>query len=176
MDANNTSLDRRDFIRTLAIAGVAAGALGLNPAVADAAKCPKFPKRKKSKEIVALHIESEIGDSIDGRIDLRTVETSLTSGAPATLDVELLFDTFEEGTSVREITDKIENLARVDESIHRPPTALLTWGTGASFKGIFESVQTGFSLFLPDGTPCRAVMLVRLELLEECVLGPPDTP
>jgi nucleoid-associated protein YgaU len=46
----------------------------------------------------------------------------------------------------------------VHQELHRPPVALLTWGTGLAFKCILESFSLRFTLFLEDGTPVRAVM------------------
>lgn len=173
MDSNDTPLDRRDFLRTLAVVGVAAGALTLESTPAEAASCPKVPKRKISKEIVPLRIESELGDVIVGQMDLRTVVRIPDTARPTTLSVELMFDTFEEGRSVRELTDKVASLALVHQELHRPPTALLTWGTGLAFKCILESFKVGFTLFLDDGTPVRAVMQTRLQLFDDCALGTP---
>ena len=171
MEKNPTDLDRRDFLRTLATVGVVAGALAIETPPAEAASCPKFPKAKKSKDIVPVRIQSEVGDDVSGRMDLRTVVRS-SAGSPPTLSVELTFDQYEEGKSVREITDKIETLALVHQELHRPPTALLTWGTGLAFKCILESYRTAFALFLADGTPVRAVMTVHLALdLDDCTLG-----
>lgn len=167
MERNPTELDRRDFLRALAAVGVVAGALAIEPEEAEAASCPKFPKPKKSKDVVPVRIQSEVGDDVSGQIDLRTVERS----SPTTLSMELFFDQYESGKSVREMTDKIEALALVHQELHRPPTALLTWGTGLAFKCILESFRTAFALFLADGTPVRAVMTVHLALdLDDCTL------
>lgn len=172
MDAKGTDLDRRDFLRAVAVVGAAAGALALEPAEADAASCPKVPKPKVSKEIVPMRIQSEVGDLIDGTMDLRTVVRTPAGSNPTTLDVEITLDSWVAGTDVREHTDKVEKLALVHQELHRPPTALLTWGTGLAFKCVLESFRTGFSLFLDDGTPVRAVMHTRFALLlDDCTLG-----
>lgn len=170
-NSNDTQLDRRDFIRTLAVVGVAAGTLTLESATAEAASCPKFPKPKVSKEVVPLRIESEVGDVVDGQMDLRTVVRSPDGGHPTAISCELFFDNFESGSSVRPLTETVANLALVHQELHRPPTALLTWGTGLAFRCVLESSRTGYTMFLDDGTPVRAVMRVRLALLEDCTLG-----
>lgn len=72
--------------------------------------------------------------------------------------MELFFDTYEQRTDVRELTGKIEKLALVHQELHRPPTVLVTWGTGLAFKCVLESFSLRFTLFLDDGTPVRAVM------------------
>ncbi|MCC6766624.1 MAG: hypothetical protein IT293_18350 [Deltaproteobacteria bacterium] len=177
MDAGDMRLDRRDFFRTLAAAGVAASALGLAPAAAEAAGCPKLPKAKKSKDVVPVRIESEVGDLIDGAMDLRTVAVTPKGVQPVMLSVELLLDTFALGKDVRELTGKMEQLALVNQELHRPPTCLLTWGTGGAFKCILEESGTGFTLFLDDGTPCRSVMRTRFQILpDECAPFGTGTP
>jgi len=168
MDTKHTQLDRRDFIRTLAVVGAAASALALEPTAAEAASCPKFPKPKTSKEVVPIGLQSESGAVIDGQMDLRTVKQSSGGGAPAVLSVELFFDTFEERTSVRSVTDTVAALTLVDSNKHRPPLVMFAWGKGLSFKCTFESCNVGFTLFLDDGTPVRAIALVQLQLLDDC--------
>jgi len=80
-----------------------------------------------------------------------------TSGEPYRLEMELFFDIYEEGKSVRELTDAIEKLALVNPEKHRPPTILLKF-LGRTYEGVLESAQTKFTLFKDDGTPVRAVM------------------
>jgi len=87
---------------------------------------------------------------------LDTPEQEFTSGNPAVLSVELFFDTYEGKTDVRtEHTDKIMTLALVDADKHRPPLVMFSWG-GFTFKGVVESLTLRYTMFLPDGKPCRA--------------------
>jgi len=90
-------------------------------------------------------------------LDSPTLE--FTSGEPYRLQMELFFDRYEENKSVKEYTDKIEKLALVHQELHRPPTTLLTWGTGLALKTTIESCDPPrFTRFLDDGTPVSAVM------------------
>ena len=83
-------------------------------------------------------------------------EQQFTSGNPAMLSVELFFDTYEEKTDVRHAhTQKIIGLTLVDVEKHRPPTVMFTWG-GFKFTGFVESLTVRYTMFLPDGKPCRA--------------------
>jgi hypothetical protein len=52
-------------------------------------------------------------------------------------------------------TDKIMTLALVDADKHRPPLVMFSWG-GFQFKGVVESLTMRYTMFLPDGKPCRA--------------------
>ncbi len=84
-------------------------------------------------------------------------EQQFTSGNPAVLTVELFFDTYETKDDVKgKYTDKLLKLATVDETIHRPPLVMFTWGS-QKFKGVIESLSLRYTMFLPSGKPCRAV-------------------
>ena len=87
---------------------------------------------------------------------LDTPEQEFTSGNPAVLSVELFFDTYEAKKDVRtDHTEKIMTLALVDADKHRPPLVMFSWG-GFTFKGVVESLSLRYTMFLPDGKPCRA--------------------
>jgi hypothetical protein len=74
--------------------------------------------------------------------------------APRTLKVLLTMD---DKVDVRPLAEALQQLARVDEGLRRPPTVTFTWGTFV-FKGVVESLSQKYTLFLPDGTPVRAAM------------------
>lgn len=96
-------------------------------------------------------------------LDAPTLE--FTSGEPYRIEMDLFFDRYEEGKSVREYTDKIEKLALVHQELHRPPTSLatpvclVTWGS-KTYTCEVEKTQTTYTLFSEDGIPLRAVMNV----------------
>jgi Contractile injection system tube protein len=79
-------------------------------------------------------------------------ELEFTQGEPYRLQFELFFDRYEEGKSVRELTDKIEKLAIAQ------PRLALTWGTRDYAATLQGADQARFTLFLDDGTPVRAVL------------------
>jgi hypothetical protein len=80
-------------------------------------------------------------------------------GNTRTLDLELFFDTYEEGTSVDSATDGIYNLLQIDPDTHAPPICEIAWGMFI-FQGVLEHVNGKFTLFLSDGTPVRATLSV----------------
>lgn len=90
---------------------------------------------------------------------LDSPEIEFTSGNSMTLSMELFFDTYEQGKDVREHTDQILGLANVDETIHRPPRVLFSWG-GFKFEGILEEVTQRFTMFTTSGMPVRATLQV----------------
>jgi nucleoid-associated protein YgaU len=52
----------------------------------------------------------------------------------------------------------------VNEDKHRPPKVMFTWG-GFKFTGFIESLTVRYTMFLPDGKPCRATANVSLKEL-----------
>jgi nucleoid-associated protein YgaU len=86
------------------------------------------------------------------------------------LALELYFDVTKRGpeadasnqpTDVRELSGRLEKLARIASETHAPPRIRLTWGK-LSFTAIIEKVVQRFTLFKSDGTPLRAFVMVTL--------------
>ncbi len=107
-------------------------------------------------------------------------EMQFTTGQGETLALELFFDTYEAKSNVRDHTDKLHTLALIDATLHRPPMVLVTWGK-LTFKGVVESLNHRFTMFLEDGTPVRATCTLSMreaktasEQAEEKKLQSPD--
>lgn len=103
------------------------------------------------------------------------------------LTLDLFFDrTLEKGlgdsaADVRELTNPIYQLVKIQSSMHAPPRIRIVWGKALSFQAVVESVQQKFTLFSPNGTPLRATVSVSLreyktlrEQLKELNLLSPD--
>ena len=95
-------------------------------------------------------------------------ELEFTDGTPQTLDVELMFDLFEsKGNVYVQNVRPLETLTAVDPNLHRPDMVKVTWdGNGAglpSFSGVVADVSTKYTLFLPDGTPTRATVNLKMK-------------
>ena len=93
----------------------------------------------------------------------RDVPTSqFTYGEPATLSMELFFDTYEARSDVREHTDEIYHLTTVEQhpDLHRPPLCRLVWGdfNFNGFEWVLQSLNQRFTLFLDSGVPVRATL------------------
>lgn len=85
-----------------------------------------------------------------------------TSGQAMVLDVELLFDAYEEDNrDVRQWTDVLEVFQLVNPDLHRPPILLFIWGQKMTFKCVLQNMSLRFTMFLDDGTPVRAVAKCR---------------
>jgi nucleoid-associated protein YgaU len=92
-------------------------------------------------------------------------ELQFTGAQPRTLNIDLLFDTYDtvdgpgEKRSVTELTDQVLSLTTVEKhgEKHRPPICRLRWGsTGVFFQGVLETLVQDFVLFMENGTPVRA--------------------
>ncbi|MEW6181717.1 MAG: LysM peptidoglycan-binding domain-containing protein [Bacillota bacterium] len=99
-------------------------------------------------------------------------------GGARTLTMDLFFDTYEQGTDVRQYTDRItgwdagamfsklqggkKGLMDLDSDLHAPPVCLFVWGTFV-FQCIIERVSKRFTMFLPEGVPVRATLNVSLK-------------
>lgn len=130
----------------------------------------------------------------DHRVEWRaagTVAPSIAAGyqrmefqatPPATLAVELFFDTYEgapsTGTSglldtapvdrlsegdvnasdVTNSTAMVAGLAQVASGLRRPPVCRLAWGKALLFEGVLTQLQQDLTFFMPDGTPVRATL------------------
>jgi LysM repeat protein len=72
-----------------------------------------------------------------------------------TLDMELLFDTFETQQDVRSQTENVVALLEIDSDLHTPPVLRVTWGS-LEFRCVLAKVNQKFIKFFSDGRPARA--------------------
>jgi LysM repeat protein len=72
-----------------------------------------------------------------------------------TLDMELLFDTYEKLSDVRLETEKFVHLMEIDPELHAPPILVVAWSS-LQFRGVLTKASQKFILFLNDGKPVRA--------------------
>ncbi|GGR56134.1 hypothetical protein GCM10008959_17210 [Deinococcus seoulensis] len=101
-------------------------------------------------------------------------------GQPATMTLELFFDTYARRQSagmvedVRRYTKPLWDLTRMDPQTSetakgsgvekkRPPMVLFQWGSTWHFQAVIKSMEQQFTLFMPDGTPVRSIIKVSLE-------------
>ncbi len=117
-----------------------------------------------------------------------------SGGGASTLTIdELLFDTYtlepQRGReqyhppSVRDYTDKVVKLTKIDSSLKdpktqraRPPRVTFRWGSWTSFKAVVTSVNQRFTLFTSSGTPVRAVLSITLQEVAEIDAYPGTNP
>jgi LysM repeat protein len=85
-----------------------------------------------------------------------------THGNIRTLDMELLFDTYEKLRDVREETGKLTKLLDINPETHAPPVLLFVWGS-LRFQCVLAKASQKFVLFLPSGQPVRARVQVSFQ-------------
>ncbi len=80
---------------------------------------------------------------------------------------ELFFDVTEPGSGkdVREKTNEIVALTRINRTFKQPPACRVSWGSAPSgsdfpFDGVITDLTQTFTLFKKDGTPVRATLSV----------------
>jgi hypothetical protein len=127
--------------------------------------------RLEGKQQVMLLEASEV--SIDRSVPWQAHRSSdgdepsmeFTAGEPKTLSVELMFDLFEERGGVSEKVKPIEDLTAVDPALQRPAMVQLEFAKNQlpPMKGVVESVGTKYTMFLPDGTPVRATVHLKMK-------------
>jgi hypothetical protein len=95
-------------------------------------------------------------------------------GAPASLKLQLLFDTYEDhgelglkvraGEDVRTYTKVLWDMMKPSDKKKNkatgkgePPFVKFEWGKLWSFMAVIDSLSVKYTMFLPDGTPVRAV-------------------
>ncbi|MBD1901040.1 hypothetical protein H6F50_16075 [Coleofasciculus sp. FACHB-712] len=87
---------------------------------------------------------------------------------------EILFDTYEEGTSVLWYINKLKKAVEFPDGQDVPPVYVFTWGAQEYLRCFVQSLSYELTMFLPDGTPVRAS--ASLTLHEVDVLIPPGSP
>lgn len=106
------------------------------------------------------------------------------SGRPATLQMQLFFDTYAKQVDVRgQYTDKIWSLMMVDADLlnaktgkARPPKVRFQWGKSWMFDAVIITIAQRFTLFLADGTPVRATLDVSFQQIVDTSQLKPQNP
>ena len=86
-------------------------------------------------------------------------------GGLETLTLDLFFDTYtdekpeKEKRDVRDYTDRIVDLLKIDSDLHAPPVLKFIWGS-LDFTCVLSKVNKKFTMFRPDGKPVRATLSV----------------
>ncbi|MGK7889081.1 MAG: hypothetical protein AB4042_07075 [Leptolyngbyaceae cyanobacterium] len=83
----------------------------------------------------------------------------------------IILDTYEDQVSVRpyirKFTRAVEFMREGDEANKRPPIYLFTWGANEYLRCFVKTLSFKLTLFLPDGTPVRALVDLTLEQVDE---------
>jgi nucleoid-associated protein YgaU len=94
-----------------------------------------------------------------------------SQGGSQTLKLQLFFDTYAEGSDVRQHTDPLWRMMMVNtdktnprSNKSEPPPVEFQWG-GLQFTAVITNMSQKFTLFLKDGTPVRTTVDISLEQL-----------
>jgi hypothetical protein len=103
--------------------------------------------------------------------DARTIKglpkVSFAGPEPYSLTINnILFDTYESGTSVMVHVGKLRQSVVFAGTLKRPPVYIFTWGTQQYLKCFVKSLSYKLTMFLPDGTPVRAVADLTLQEID----------
>jgi hypothetical protein len=104
------------------------------------------------------------------------------NGNPASMTVQLFFDTYEKKEDVRKHTDKIGKLMEVKikeggkSKKLRPPYVKFHWGLNWTFKAVITQMNQNFNLFLQNGTPVRATVDITMQQIEDEGAKPGQNP
>lgn len=129
---------------------------------------------KKGKEIEILYFPPEYSiekSNSFSEIAIPGLESSymqFVKGNPASISLEVFYDTYEDGTDVRALTDQLTNLLEIDPEIHAPPILEFIWGVQSKepFNCVLESITKKFTMFRSDKAPVipvRARLSVKLK-------------
>ena len=75
------------------------------------------------------------------------------------LSMDLFFDSYEEDRDVRDYTDKVTDLLKIDPELHAPPVLKFIWGN-LNFTCVLTKASKKFTMFRQDGIPVRATLNV----------------
>ena len=76
-------------------------------------------------------------------------------GQPKLLSMVMYFDARSENRDVRELTNDVTSLMKVERGTHAPPELRLEW-KGLSLQCVLESATEEIISLFPDGRPARA--------------------
>ncbi len=92
---------------------------------------------------------------------LNSAPSQYIRGKARSVSMELFFDTYETRTDVRAFTGQIVALLDKDPRTGAPPILLFSMGR-FQFRCLLVDAGQRFTMFLPDGTPVRSRVTVRL--------------
>lgn len=95
-------------------------------------------------------------------------KVSFGSPQPYSLELKnILFDTYESGTDVMSTyISKLRQGVEFAASLGRPPVYIFTWGSQQYLKCFVKTLTYRLTMFLPDGTPVRAIVDLSLEEID----------
>ncbi len=124
-----------------------------------------------------LQIDKSVPWQKHNKANANGLQLEFTGAEGRTMSVDLLFDGYEEKSSIQSKVATLETLATVrDESstkdeMRRPHHCVVVWGTvmgggDNKFKCVIEQISTKYTMFSSDGIPLRATVTLKLKEAE----------
>lgn len=141
-----------------------------------------FLKTESNQTIECMFNPDKFGFAMSNRWESNRVpgvgspSLRYAGGNSGAFDLDLVFDTTADGTSVTTHTNKLLKLMEVDETLQsfdqsrntgRPPWVTFHWGTNVhTFKAIITNLKVTFTYFSNEGLPLRASVQASFEQFE----------
>jgi len=107
--------------------------------------------------------------AMDPKKGLNFPETRFQQGGAMNLKLNLVFDTYAEGSDVRNHTKPLWVMMMIDRTNinprtqkSEPPHCIFRWGR-FEFEGVISQISEKMTLFLKDGTPVRSQVQISLQ-------------
>lgn len=96
---------------------------------------------------------------------LETPYIQYSRGNSGSVSMEVFYDTYENDTDVREYSNKLSDLLKIDPHLHAPPPLSFIWGmpNDEPFTCVLEKVSTKYTMFSSKGYPVRARLNITLK-------------
>lgn len=111
----------------------------------------------------------QLDSSRGARTDKGLPKISFAYPEPYSLTIPgILFDNYETGKNVLDShINKFRKAVEFVGDTERPPVYLFTWGDQQYLRCFVKSLRYKLTMFLPDGTPVRAMVDLTLEEIDE---------
>jgi hypothetical protein len=98
-------------------------------------------------------------------------KVSFANPEPYSLSISnIMFDTYETGGNVMELhINKFRQSVEFASTLGRPPVYIFTWGSQQYLKCFVQNLSYRLTMFLPDGTPVRAIVDLSLQEIDDVV-------
>jgi nucleoid-associated protein YgaU len=96
---------------------------------------------------------------------LETPYIQYSKGNSGSVSMEVFYDTYENDTDVRDYSNQLSDLLKIDPDLHAPPPLSFIWGMPATepFTCVLEKVSTKYTMFSSNGYPVRARLNITLK-------------
>lgn len=126
---------------------------------------------KKNQVIEVLYYPTEYSMEKSNKyseVDVPGLETpyiQYSKGNSGSVSMEVFYDTYEKDTDVRDYSNQLSDLLKIDMDLHAPPPLSFIWGMPAAepFTCVLEKVSTKYTMFSSNGYPIRARLNITLK-------------